>query len=124
MLDVVMSAADHKVGLAPDDLAADFKPTGFETLSHNDRLHTRMPHVRYRSSKQVPRFAPVGAIVVANGSDRTVCFPEGGIAPIRLILDAVRRIGHHENRLVFSEEMSHIGRVSGITASQPVRAQN
>src|SRR5215831_3439473 len=40
MLHVVVSTADHKVGLSPDDLAADVEPTGFQTLSHNDGLHT------------------------------------------------------------------------------------
>src|SRR5262249_14482544 len=98
MLHVVVSAADHKVVLSPDDLAAAFKPTGFQTLSHSDRLHTRMPDIGHRSGKQGPCLAPVGAIVVANGSDRTVRFPEGRIPPFGLIVDAIGRIGHHQYR--------------------------
>src|SRR5262245_37856840 len=98
MLHVVVTTADHKMGFSPDDLAADLEPTGFQTLSHSNRLHTRMPDIGHRSGKQVPGFAPIGPIVVANGSDRTVRLPKGRIAPFGLIVDAIGRIGHHQHR--------------------------
>src|SRR5439155_8591802 len=68
VLDVVVPAADDKMRLAPDDLAADLKPTRFETLCHDDRLCAGVPHVRDRSLKQYPGFAPVRPIIILDDS--------------------------------------------------------
>src|ERR1041385_7984441 len=117
MLHMIMSAADDKMLFTPDNLAADLKPTRFQTLSYSHRFRAGVPHVSHRSTEQLPRIAPIGSIVIANRSRRTVCLAKGLIPPPRLIIDTIGGIGHHEVRWIFADQLGHIGSIGGVAAA-------
>jgi hypothetical protein len=85
---------------------------------------------------QFERRGPVGARVAGNGGlgvalgavlhvagfGRPTAVQAGPIAPFRIEFDAVRRVGHHEDRLALAEETGNILRAGGVSAKHPVFA--
>ena len=86
MLPVIVAAAQRKVLLGPDDLAADFKAGAFQRLRDGDRVDPGMPDVGDIARKQIVGRRPVDALIVEHFA---------GLAR-RLTRPASRHIGSYE----------------------------
>src|SRR5438046_2486075 len=123
MLHVIVTATDNKVRFGPDDLTADLKTRGFKTLGDNHRLRAGMPDIGDGSRKQFPGFPPIGTVIILHASNRAVGFAESVIPPFGPVIHSIGRIGHHEDRWIFTDEGTHIRLRRGITTSQAVSTE-
>src|ERR1035437_8662626 len=96
---VVRAARDGEVLLHPDDLGPDLESAGLQAQRHFGGVNTRMPNVGDGTGKQHPSLRPVDPIVV--GDLAALAGPRvetGLLAPLRVEINTIRGIGHHEKR--------------------------
>jgi hypothetical protein len=94
MLPVIVAAANDQAGLVPDDLRTHGKATGFEAGGNRRCVKGTMPDIGHIAGEQRPGLPPVGTIVVehlAFGEVRAIAEP---LPPTRIVVHAVRWIGH------------------------------
>ena len=123
MLPVVVAAAEHQPLLGPDDLAADGEAGRLEALGDGRRVQRAMPDVGDVAGEQRPGLAPVGAVVVQHLAGAPGRGGAGLVAPGRVVVDAVGRVGDHQLRRHAVEQALDVGRHRGVAAEQPVRAE-
>jgi hypothetical protein len=106
--------------LDPDDLRSDFESAGFEPARNLAGVNARVSEVYDVTGKQRPGRRPLDPIVVGDLAALTRPRVETGLlAPLRFELDAIRRIGHHENRrLLFRQQARRILGGCGVAAQE------
>ena len=63
---MVMSAAERKTILGPDDLSAHVEAGSGKRILHRAGMTAGMPHVSDTAGKQRPCFAPIGFVVIGD----------------------------------------------------------
>ena len=99
------------------------KPADLEALGDGRRMQRAVPDVGDVAGEQRPGLAPVGAVVVQHLAGAAGRGGAGLVAPGRIVVDAVGRVGDHQLRLDAVEQALDVGRHRGVAAEQPVRAE-
>src|ERR1039457_6866623 len=83
--------------LHPDDLGTDLESAGLQAQRHFGGVNARMPDVGDGTRKQRPCLRPVNAIIVCDlAALASPRIETRLLAPLRLEIDAIRGIGHHD----------------------------
>jgi hypothetical protein len=120
MLPVIVSTAQRKMLLRPDDLRPDVKAGLLERGGHLAGIEPGMPDVDDIAAKQFICLAPIDAIVVLHGPGLPLFAESGCFAPVRIVLDSVGWIGDTEDGNGGSAQALDIGRACGIAAQDAV----
>ncbi len=126
VLPVVVAAPHNQSRLAPDNLRADHKVAGHQALADRRRVHPAVPDVGDSAREQRPGLTPVRPVVVQHPtlSQTLMWLVHSGIkTPSRVVVHAIRRIGHHQVRLLASERALDHRRVGAVAAGEPVPTQ-
>src|SRR5262249_6250344 len=124
---MVVAAADREVGLAPDDVRADFEAGGLDASLNSARMLAGVPAVHDITGEQLPGLQPINSVVVGNLADPACCIgqvPSFGrfLAPGRAIINTVGRIRDHQERLLSAQQSLDTHRVGRINHAYPVAA--
>ena len=124
MLPVVVPAPEHQAVLGPDDLGADLEAAGGQALGHRRRVQGAVPDIGHLAGEQRPGLAPVGPVVVlapcrcgGRGAE------PGAVAPGRVVLHAIGRVGDHQVRPHAGQRPLDHRRVGAVAADQAVAAE-
>src|SRR5262249_16727230 len=123
--------------LVPNDLLVMNKSDAQQTVENLPRELRCVPNIGdLKARDELERFGPVGAGV---GRDRSIVVAlspllhiarlrrpaaaeSGTVAPLRIKLDAVRRIGHHQSGLAVAEKTGHGVSACTVCAKDSMRA--
>ncbi len=98
MLPVVITAADGKSRLGPDDLAADLEAASLNRGLNLACVPARVPDVSDVAGEERIGISPVDAIIVFDGS-RALGFAEAGrVTPFGVVVHTIGWVGDHEDR--------------------------
>ena len=123
MLPVVIAAAEHQPVLCPDDLGADGEARGDQAVGHSRCVQRAMPNIGHITWKEGPGLAPVRAVVIQDLARSLGLGRARLVAPRGIVLDAVGRVGHHEEWFDAAQEApNHIG-AGAVTADQPMGSE-
>src|SRR5450759_5202241 len=86
VLPVISAAAEHKVLLAPDDLAANLEACGTNPDRYLGGIHPGVPNVHHVPGEQRIGRSPVDPVVVCNLASRMSAAAIVFRAPLRVIL--------------------------------------
>ncbi len=121
---MIIAAAQNQPVLGPDDLGANIEPRCFEAFCNGGRVQSAMPDIGNITREQGPGLAPVRTVIIQHLAGAFGLCGTRLVAPARIVLHAVGRIGHHQQRLRPVQNPLHIGGHRGITAKQTVFAKN
>ena len=106
MLPMVMPAAERKAVLGPDDLGADLEAHRCQASPARAGVAPGVPDIGDRAWKQRPGIAPVRAVVVGDLAEPVLVVVDAGVlAPSRVVVDAIGRVGDHQVRLHAAENL-------------------
>ena len=122
MLNVIISTPNRKMRFCPDNLPPDFKAHRRKRIIMIKLPGTRrVPLIDDVAGEQYPGFAPIGATIVCNSPGRSRPGPaDRPVPPIRIIVHAIGRVGHHQMRRHAVQRPGHIIRARRIAADEPM----
>jgi hypothetical protein len=115
---------EGRSGFRQKVMALTSTPLSIQKPLHDARLQAPVPHVGNVPRKEPPCVCPVGAIVVGDGAElaRTPIDASAG-APCRVIVHAIRRVRHHQQRPRSIEQACDIGRIGAVATEDAVRPE-
>src|SRR4029453_18323727 len=96
VLPVIMPAANREPRFSPNDLIADFESRDVQTCSKFSREPAGVPEITHVARKETVCLRPIDAVIVRNFAGAVAVVETGFMPPLRIVFDAVRRIGDHE----------------------------
>src|SRR5579885_828751 len=123
VLPVIVTATEHQAWLRPYDLCPDQETARIEALRNRPRMDPGVPHISDFAGEQAPSLAPIGTVVVADLARTRRRGDARLVSPVRIIVDTIGWIGHHEVRTCTVEYALDIGRNRRIAAQQAVLSQ-
>ena len=136
MLIPIVGSGQYDAAFVPDDLLWIEKSDSFEAVQHFTGKYGRMPDIRNLQRRdEFEGIRPVGTSVSGDGGlgmtcgsalhvtrlCRAVAVQAGAVAPFGIERNSVRRISHHESRLLPVEKPRHIGLAGSVAAQYAVR---
>src|ERR1700721_2135260 len=141
VLAVVMAAADREVVFGPNDLRAGLEAAGGSAVLHAAGLGPGVPNIGHRAGEQRPGLAPISPVVIdyfadrprpdrlddragRNPPGRPIARSAGLIAPSRVVINAVGRVGDHKVRRDATEHALDIRRDRAVAAEETGAAEH
>src|SRR6266404_2704338 len=127
MLPMIISAAEHKVLLGPNDLRANLKLRGSEGFRYFSGVHAGMPNIGHIPGEKLVRSAPIGLVVIGYGTNLSLPSQPRSLPPLRVVLYPIRRVRHHQEWLgitqeAITQEAPHVLCRRGVAAEHAMRA--
>ena len=120
MLPVKVSPAQSKVLFDPDDLRAHPKSDLFQTRCNFAGMDAGMPDISDVSREEFIRSGPIHLVIVAHHADLSLLTQARTLPPLRIVLHAIRGIGHQQNRHRSSKKPADVLLRRSIPADHPM----
>ncbi|GAO99041.1 hypothetical protein Cva_01714 [Caedimonas varicaedens] len=124
MLVVVIASTQDKMLFCPDDEGDQRKSAGFKILGKQMGGGGRMPDVSHIAGEEFISVRPVGSVIVQDFACAADIDPfVGSFSPFGIVINAVGRIGHHQDRDVVVQKFGNVFWVRAVSAHQAMGAQ-
>ena len=113
----------HTPLLGPDDLRPDRKPALGKAVGDNAGAQRPVPDIGDLAGVEIPGRSPIRDLVVPDLALARGIVDAPAMTPLRIIFDAVGRVGDHQMRHGIAQQKLHEVRVPAVAARDTMRSE-